>query len=148
MPRKPIDHIGRRAMCRLILLAFLLLPGMAPVPQASAQTPDPAVQQLADTYAPIAMLRHQTRACDKSGEGYFPSPVDWIFHNPDITLRADAGGDVVDDPILSTEVTPQELAAAGPGTYLDFPHDPHHPGCLYEQYFRNAVSTYVLQPTT
>jgi hypothetical protein len=135
-------------MRRLVLLVFLLLPGMVQMPQASAQVSEPAVQHLADTYAPIAMLRDQSRDCDKRGEGYFPAPVDWIFLDPDITLRADAGGAVGDDPVLSTGVTPQELAAAGPGTYLDFPHDPHAPGCLYEHYFRSAVSAYGLQPTT
>ena len=142
-----IAHAFRTVAALTVLLTIML--ALVPGRQgASAQTVDPTIQQLADTYAPIAMLRHQTRACDKSGEGYFPSPVDWIFHNPDVTLRADAGGDVSDDPILTSSITPQELAAAGPGTYLDFPHDPHHPGCLYEQYFRNAVSTYGLQPTT
>ena len=134
------------------LAAFVLLWTLlsATVPAASptaAQTVDPAMQSLADAYAPIAVLRDQADPCDKDGEGYFPAPVDWIFDNPEIHLRADAGGDVADDPILAEGFTPADLAAAGPGTYIDFPHDPHDPGCLYEGYFRESADRFDLQPT-
>ncbi|MCO5223190.1 MAG: hypothetical protein M9947_16695 [Thermomicrobiales bacterium] len=136
-------------LAAVTVAAMTLLTGAFwPGAPATAQTIDPALQQLADTYAPIAMLREQAEPCDKEGEGYFPAPVDWIFDNPEILLRANAGGDVSGDPILEEGFTPQDLAAAGAGTYIDFPHDPQHPGCLYEQYFNHAVSNYDLEPAT
>lgn len=115
---------------------------------ATAQEVSSAVQQLADTYAPIAMMRAQDGTCDKNGDGYFPAPVDWIFGNPEILLRANAGGDVKNDPVLLKGFSPQDLAAAGPGTYIDFPNDPHSPGCAYETTFKQATATYGLEPTT
>jgi hypothetical protein len=148
VPRKRIDRIGNRALVRFVPVAIVLLAWLAGAAPTAAQSVDPALQQLADAYAPIAMLRDQAHPCDKDGDGYFPSPVDWIFLDPRITLRGDAGGEEPGDPILQAGVTPQDMAAAGPGAYLDFPHDPHQPACRYEEYFRKAVATYGLQPTT
>ncbi len=115
---------------------------------ASAQSIDPAVQRLADAYAPIAMLRKQTGPCDRRGEGYFPATFDWIFDNPEILLRADAGGKIADDPVLQRGFTPADLATAGPGAYIDFPNDPHQPGCRYETYFKNNAKRFDLNPST
>lgn len=141
--RRP-GFFGIGAIAMLIALLAAVAVGPAP---AAAQTIDPATQQLADAYAPIAMLRAQQSTCDKHGEGYFPAPVDWIFDNPDIQLRADAGGKVSADPVLQRGFTPQELAAAGADAYIDFPNDPHHPGCHFETYFKRAVARYGLEPT-
>jgi hypothetical protein len=132
----------------LVVLFAVLSAALPPAWRAAAQTVDPGIQQLADAYAPIAVLRDQDGSCDKDGEGYFPAPVDWIFDNPQIRLRADAGGDVADDPILAEGFTPADLAAAGPGTYIDFPNDPHHPGCAFERYFKDNADQFDLQPTT
>ncbi len=139
---------GRRYFVVLLVLGCLQLVSAGQEAPVSAQAVDPVLQTLADTYAPIAVLRDQTGPCDKDGEGYFPASVDWIFDNPDILLRADAGGDVGDDPILARGFSPADLAAAGPGAYIDFPHDPQHPGCLYESSFRQNVDRFGLQPTT
>jgi hypothetical protein len=107
-----------------------------------------AQQQLADKYAPIAMLRVQSGACDKDGEGYFPAPVDFIFDNPDVVLKAKGDGDASKDVVLATGFTPQELVAAGPNTYFDFPGNPRDPGCSYEEYFKRQVAERGLEPTT
>lgn len=146
--RKPNDRIGHSAAMRFVPLAFLLLLGLAGVRQTAAQSVDPAIQQLADAYAPIAMLRKQTGPCDRRGEGYFPAPLYWLFENPDIELRADAEGKVSSDPVLKRGITPADLAAAGPGAYLDFLYDPRHPGCRYETYFKQNAERLDLQPTT
>lgn len=135
------------AISIVLLLAFFSATLLS-TPSVGAQTVDPALQQLADAHAPIAMLREQAAPCDKNGEGYFPAPVDWIFENPDIVLRADAGGKVADDPILKKGFTPSDLAAAGPGVYIDFPNDPRHADCRYEAYFAQNVERFDLQPTT
>jgi hypothetical protein len=135
------------AAAYLVLIVGLsaMLPAGSPV---AAQTVDPLLQELADSYAPIVMLRDQDGSCDKDGEGYFPAPVDWIFDNPDIRLRADAGGEVASDPVLAQGFTPADLATAGPGAYIDFPNDPHHPGCSFERYFKLNAERFALQPTT
>ncbi|MEZ4530871.1 MAG: hypothetical protein R2855_07535 [Thermomicrobiales bacterium] len=145
----PINLTKYKPLAVALFTLFALLSALAPVSvPAAAQAVDPVLQELADTYAPVAMLRDQDGFCDKQGEGYFPAPVDWIFGNPDIHLRADAGGGVADDPIIAESFAPADLAAAGPGTYIDFPNDPHRPGCLYERYFKDNVARFGLQPTT
>jgi len=137
-----------RGLAALVLLVSVLAATELGYGNASAQAIDPVIQQLADTYAPIAMLRRQSAPCDKRGEGYVPAPVYWIFGNPDIRLRADAGGKVSADPVLKAGFSPADLATAGPGTYIDFPNDPQHPGCRYETWFARIVERYDLQPTT
>ena len=132
---------------RFVVIAFALIASLGGTSPVSAQPIEPAIQQLADAYTPIAMLRQQAEPCDKEGEGYFPAPIDWIFDNPNIVLRADAGGKVAHDPILKEGLTPADLAAAGPGVYIDFPHDPRHAGCRYETYFAQNVERFDLQPT-
>jgi hypothetical protein len=139
----------RRILAAVVaVLLATIASGFVSVAPVGAQTVDPVIQGLAETYAPIAVLRNQSGPCDKDGEGYFPAPVDWIFDNPDILLRADAGDDVSADPILSRGFTPADLAVAGPGTYIDFPYDPHDPECKYEGYFKASADRFDLQPTT
>lgn len=135
------SSVVTRVLCLLVVAVLLSL-----APPAAAQTVDPTLQQLADAYAPIAMLRQQSHPCDKNGEGYFPAPVDWIFRNPDIVLRVDAGGAVAGDPIVKKGFTPADLAAAGPGSYIDFPHDPRNADCHYETTFAENVAQFGLQP--
>lgn len=108
----------------------------------------PAQQQLADKYAPVAMLKRQASNCDKEGEGYFPVSVDFLFDNPDVVLKANGDGKPSEDVVIQQGVTPQELAAAGESTYLDFPGNPRDPGCEYEQYFKAKVAELGLEPTT
>ncbi len=105
-------------------------------------------QELAERYAPIVMLRAQEHDCDHDGEGYFPAPVDFLFNNPDIRLMANSGGDKKDDVVLAEGFTPQELAAAPEGSYLDFPGNPREPGCDYETYFKQKVAELGIEPAT
>jgi hypothetical protein len=116
--------------------------------QTSTGVVTAAQQQLADKYAPIAMLRAQSGPCDKTGEGYFPSPVDFIFDNPDVVLKAKGEGSASEDLVIAQGFTPQDLIAAGPNTYFDFPGNPRSPGCTYEEYFKRMVEEYDLEPTT
>jgi hypothetical protein len=107
-----------------------------------------AEQQLADKYAPVAMLKAQTSACDKKGEGYFPVTVDFLFDNPDIALKAKGDGEASADVVIQQGVTPQDLVNAGENTYLDFPGNPRAPGCTYETYFKQKVDELGLEPAT
>lgn len=106
-----------------------------------------AEQQLADKYAPIAMLKAQTSDCDKSGEGYFPVSVDFLFDNPDIALKAKGDGSPSDDVVIKQGITPQDLVTAGENTYLDFPGNPRDPKCEYETYFKEKAKELGLEPT-
>ena len=52
--------------------------------------PDAAAQQLAETYAPITMLREQQEPpCETSAEQYQPTSVDTVLGNPTVTLTHD-----------------------------------------------------------
>jgi hypothetical protein len=142
VPSRPANIAVMAALA--LPLAILIL--AAGAPGANAQrSPE---QELVERFAPIVMLREQASDCDKSGEGYFPATVDFLFNNPDIRLMANAGGDKKNDVVLQEGLTPQELAAAGPDTYLDFPGNPRNPGCTYEQYFKRMVADLGLEPTT
>lgn len=134
----------------LLLLMAGIIAGMvgvsaAPVGVSAQISPE---QELAERYAPIAMLKTQTSTCDEDGEAYFPAPVDFLFNNPDILLRHNDGGDQKDDTVLAEGFTAQDLVNAGPETYLDFPGDPRKPGCGYETYFKQKVDEFGLEPTT
>ncbi|MEZ4506601.1 MAG: hypothetical protein R2848_12340 [Thermomicrobiales bacterium] len=95
------------------------VPGAAPSsttgsPSTSAQTSTgdvtAAQQELANRYAPIAMLKAQASNCDKAGEGYFPVTVDFLFDNPDIALKAKGDGDADNDVIIAQGITPRILS--------------------------------------
>lgn len=145
----------RRLVPALGVLAILLLATPAagdgaPAASGGATRPPPLGQQpspdeqLAEKFAPIVMLKAQTGACDRSGEAYFPSPVGFLFNNPDVMLRA--MGD--DQPVLKRPVTAADLPPAGPKAYLDLPGNPRRADCVYERYFKQEVAKLGLKPTT
>ena len=137
----------QRDLMSALTLSILIITLMTlfRLPGASAQqSPE---QQLAETYAPILMLKQQTGNCDRNGEGYFPTTVDWLWHNPDINLMVKGHGGVSTDSVLKNAPSAQDLVDAGPETYLDFPGDPRNPGCTYETYFKQKAAALGLQPT-
>ncbi len=127
------------------VLAAIVSGLVLPAGTHAQQSPE---QELAERYAPIAMLRGQEQDCDHAGEGYFPAPVDFLFDNPDIRLMVNAGGDKKDDVVLAEGFTPQDLVNAPEGAYLDFPGNPREPGCTYERYFKEKVAELGIRPTT
>lgn len=140
-------------MCRAlgVLIAAVIMatvcgPALGPR-SAAAQAVSPE-QQLADKYAPIVMLRQQSAPCDKDGEGYFPTTVDFLFNNPDVALKAKGDGKVSSDTTIKQGPTAVDLVNAGPDTYLDFPGNPRDPGCGYETYFKQKAAQLGLKPTT
>lgn len=147
-----VDRVGvgfgplRRLAIALMLLGTIAI-GLSTQP-AAAQDVTSAEQQLADKYAPIAMLKTQTSNCNKEGEGYFPVTVDFLFDNPDIALKANGDGKPKDDVVIKQGITPQDLVTAGENTYLDFPGNPRDPGCTYETYFKQKAAELGLQPST
>ena len=126
----------------LVIMAASLF--YQPVGVSAQQSPE---QELADKYSPILMLKQQSGNCDYKGEGYFPTTVDWLWDNPDISLRVAGDGDNSQDAVLKTAPSVQDLVTAGPDTYLDFPGDPRNPGCAFEQYFKQKAIELGLEPT-
>jgi hypothetical protein len=101
---------------------------------ADARLADPqsAEQQLADKYAPVAMLKRQDRPCDSHGEPFAPAPVEVVLGDPATTLRDNAGGGAV----VAPGPTGADIYFGGPDLYLDLPGNPRDPGCAYEQHFK------------
>jgi len=94
---------------------------------------------LAERFVPIVMVRVQESECDDFGEPYLPVPVDLVLGHPDVTLRQNAGGPRSEDPVLVTGPEAEDLAKAGPDTYLDLPGNPRDPGCTYERWYKSNM---------
>ncbi len=97
-------------------------------PAAAAATN--AAQRLADTYAPIVMMRAQRSGpCDQSEEQYGPpSPVSVVLGNPAVRLMRNGKRgprQVMRGPKVA------DIAGLGPDYYLDLPGDPLDAGCTY-----------------
>jgi len=153
--RYDLKRRGWSAQVRFVFVALILACASLGLILRNVSAQDGAAQevtapeqQLADKYAPIAMLKTQTSNCDKEGEGYFPVTVDFLFDNPDIALKARGDGKPKDDVVIKQGITPQDLVTAGENTYLDFPGNPRDPGCTYETYFKEKAAELGLQPTT
>ncbi len=135
-----------RAAAALLFCGLLAgLGGAAPHSVEAQLSPE---QELAEKYAPVLMLREQAADCDHSGEGYYPTVVDYLFDNPDIRLMANSGGNKADDLVLKVGPSVQDLVTAGPDTYLDYPGNPRDPRCQYETYFKQKAAELGLEPTT
>lgn len=127
-PPRP-RRLGHIALAGVVLGAALAasLPG-----DATAQDADPsAVQELADRYAPIVMIKQQEHACDDDGEPYEPASVEVVLGNPQIVLRQVGTG----DPVMQTAPTAADVSELREGFYLDSPGNALEPGCIYERDF-------------
>lgn len=118
MPRR-----GRLA--RLAVVAALAALA-APVGAASAATD--ATTTLAQTYAPVVVVRAQDSPCG-DGEPYQPTPVTTVLGAEGVVLRGPDGQEVA-------APTAADLAGKGEGWFLDQPGNPLDPGCDYETFFR------------
>jgi len=132
----------------MLLLGVLLLATVASqlFEPVTAQT-DP-VQQLADRYVPLAVLRDQSRPCDRNGEGYFPAPVESVLGNPDVALKIADSDSSATDTIVKMAPTAQDIANLDDTHYLDFPGNPRRPGCVFETDFQEYAEANGLKPTT
>ncbi|MCC6673748.1 MAG: hypothetical protein IT339_01015 [Thermomicrobiales bacterium] len=138
-----------RSVLSGLIVAWVLLvtasAGLA-APGASAQTD--LAQQLADRWAPIAVLRDQTAPCDRDGEGYFPAPVESVLGNPEVALKFEDSGSSATDTIVKMGPTAQDIANLDDRYYLDFPGNPRRPGCVFETDFKRYAAEQGLKPTT
>ena len=112
-----------------IILA-LAIAAVSLVLGAPAASADDALNQLAQKYAPIVVVRSQSAACGE-GEPYLPVPVETVLGNSSVTLHG-PNGESITGPKAS------DLAGKGDGWYLDLPGNPLNPKCEYEQWFDKA----------
>jgi hypothetical protein len=119
----------RRRVRVLTAMACLLILSTTAAPAAAATDP---LQQLADRYAPLVVVREHTEPCGP-GEPFLPTPVETVLGNRDVVLRG-PGGQAIDAPDAA------DLADKGDGWYLDLPGNPLDPGCAYEQWFAAAAT--------
>src|SRR3954464_2971564 len=78
-----------------------------------------AAQQLAQRYAPIAMLREQTDPpCKTSEEQYQPTSVDAVLGNPTVTLTHELPDGRLED--VKRAPSAADIAGLREGYYLDY----------------------------
>ncbi len=117
--------------------------GACSEPGSQATTPE---QQLADTYAPIVMLKRQDGPCDRNGEAFLPAPVEVVFDDPQVVLVRAEGRPLSNNTLITTAPSVSDLEGDDESYHLDFPGNPRNPGCTYEQWFRARMAGY--QPVT
>ena len=117
----------RRRLLGLATASALMV--LAPTGPAHAER-DAAAQRLAETYAPIAMLREQRDPpCDTEGEQYQPTSVETVLGNPGVTLYRDTPGKA---PVAVTEAPDAgDVAGLDGDHYLDLTGDPLGDTCVY-----------------
>ena len=131
-------------LATLVCLSILLPQSSGPV--MAQEESVSAEQQLADTYSPVAYLRYHERQCGgppNEGEPYLPLPVDIILNNDRVLVR----DSLMNNAVIATGPSAQELATLGPTTYLDFPGDPRRPGCTYETDEKSRIEELDLVPS-
>jgi hypothetical protein len=122
---------GRRQW-RLTGLLATLLGALLYVPPPAAGSPS-AAQQLANTYAPIVMMRALGDRCDSSQEQYAPpSPVTTVLGNPRVRLLRYSRRTT---RVITRAPNAASLAGRGRNYYLDLPGNPLQPGCKYARDF-------------
>jgi hypothetical protein len=136
-------------LARVTTTAWILIILLVATRGSAAAQGASAEEQLAQKYAPIAMLRQQTASCDKKGEGYFPAPVDLVLGNPEVALKQIGSTDSsADDPVIKMGPTAQDLAGKDDTYYLDFPGNPRKAKCDFENNFKRFATLQGAKPTT
>ncbi|HYJ20565.1 MAG TPA: hypothetical protein VEW07_00925, partial [Solirubrobacterales bacterium] len=134
----------RRLSLGLATIALLCLPAPAAAAVNTADNEllpaDPAAQKLAETYAPITMLREQQDPpCEKTAEQYQPTTVGTVLGNPTVTLTHD-------DPTtgklekVKKAPTAADIAGLPDGYYLDLEGEALGETCVYSKAFEKLVA--------
>jgi hypothetical protein len=123
----------RRWFLGLVAVAALLVPA-----GDGNAAPASATQRLANTYAPIVMLREQRDApCDTSEEQYQPTSVHTVLGNPTVTLvRYDAARGLEN---VRRGPAPSNVAGLGDNYYLNIRGNPLGETCVYAKDFARLV---------
>ncbi len=121
----------------LLALAVVSAVLLTPATGTAAQS-NPAAQRLAETYAPIAMLREQKDPpCDPLEEQYQPTSVETVLGNPGVTLDRDTPGKGLAPVTEAPDAS--DIAGLNANHYLDLPGDPLGETCVYAKDFAEIV---------
>jgi hypothetical protein len=122
---------------RLVLIGIAALVSFA-APASATASSDPAAQQLAQRYAPIAMLREQTDPpCKTSEEQYQPTSVDAVLGNPTVTLTHELPDGSLED--VKRAPSAADIAGLRDGYYLDYEGKVLGDTCVYARAFRKLI---------
>jgi hypothetical protein len=116
---------------RRILLVGMIGGAFLPlvIPAAGPATAADPGTELANRYAPVAVLVDQEEPCGP-GEPYIPTDVDAIMGQDTVALR----GPWNNDDLVRIAPTAEDLSVGLYEYHLDFPGDALDPGCSYEQW--------------
>jgi hypothetical protein len=127
----------------LAAIALLCLPTVAAASGAAATAsdeppPDRAAQKLAETYAPIALLREQQDPpCETGAEQYQPTSVGTVLGDPSVTLRRETPDGGLED--VKKAPTAGDIAGLREGYYLDLRGEALGDTCVYAREFARLV---------
>jgi hypothetical protein len=124
---------------RLLSLALACLASLLPAaPAVAAASATRPAQELAETYAPITMLREQTEPpCDTKAEQYQPTSVHTVLGNPTVTLTHDVPGKGLEK--VKKAPTAADIAGLPDGYYLDLEGSALGDTCVYARAFQKLV---------
>jgi hypothetical protein len=136
----------RRVFLGLATIALLCLPTAMAAAATNTKDSVPAsgpseaaARKLADTYAPIAMLREQQDPpCETTAEQYQPTSVGTVLDNPTVTLTHD---DLQSGRLEKAMKAPTAADIAGlpDGYYLDLEGEALGDTCVYARAFERLV---------
>lgn len=127
----------RRLVPALTTLAVLALPAAAGA--APAAPGEAAARELAQRYAPIAMLREeQDPPCETSTEQYQPTSVGAVLGNPTVTLTHEANGEKLEQ--LGRAPGAADIAGLPDGYYLDLEGKVLDDTCVYSRAFKKLLA--------
>ena len=130
-PPRPLDPSTPRLFIALTACVLALLTGSG---AAFAWQSLPAEQELAERFAPVIVLQRQDEPCAKVGEPYLPAPVNVVFADDEVVLRAGPQQEPAKRPVENADLF------ALPNDYAtDFPGSPRTPGCDYETHFKAVM---------
>ncbi len=126
------------AAIRRLLPALGTILLLATPAAASAAQPESNAQRLAETYAPITMLREQQDPpCETSAEQYQPTSVDTVLGNPTVTLQQFVPEEGLQD--IAKAPTAAEIAGLGDDYYLNLRGEALGETCDYAREFARLV---------
>jgi hypothetical protein len=127
-----------RSRLRRWFLGLVAVPALLAPSGAAVAGPPSATQRLANTYAPIVMVREQQDPpCDTSEEQYQPTSVDTVLGNPNVTLVQNVPGGRLER--VKTAPTASDIAGLGDTYYVNLRGNPLGQTCVYAKDFARLV---------
>lgn len=141
-------HRRVRLLVMSLALLAITLAALSESYSTSAQDqPHSLEQQLADTYAPIVMIKQQSKACSTDGEQFRPVVVDVVFGTDDVRLMKRGNGGRETDTEVKRNLQPSDLYGLDGSYYLDLPGEPRDPGCVYERWGKQRMAELGIEPS-